>query len=286
MATLRVRIRNAERQPLPDRVDVEVRSARTHVLAKIVRDARGRQAFRFDDLVDGQVYTVRAFPLKHRPVGQFVMVRDTTSIEMFCPIHPDRVTDVTFPEYAALDADLRRVLETSDVEDAQGRGQALYDGLDDPVRRAGLLNLFAKMNATPLSRAVSAWHCVDTLYRIRGDRVFANVKLEFRDLVKSAEAAGQFKDAPDLLHTPPTDFNRAGSFKSLEAYGNLQLSFFASDEAPPRFKVDADIDDAGGLEHGFQVLRNWLTGKPTHPYDIHQILTFHHRLDPGYRLAT
>ena len=40
--------------------------------------------------------------------------------------------------------------------------------------------------------------------------------------------------------------------------------------------ADIDIDDAGGLGH-LQVRRNTLTGRPTHPYDIHQ------KLDPGYR---
>ena len=45
-----------------------------------------------------------------------------------------------------------------------------------------------------------------------------------------------------------------------------------------------DIDDAAGLGHVFQVLRNHLTGNPTHPYNIHQILIAHQHLDPGYRL--
>ena len=234
----------------------------------------------------GQVYLVRTFPLKHRPVGQFVTVRDTTEIEMFCPIHPDRVAEVDCPEYGALDPELKRVLEASGVENMAGRGQAVYDALaSEPVRQAGLLNLFSKMHATPLSGEMSTWSCVRDLYRIRGDRIFANVALEFRDLVKNAEAAGRFKEASDLLHKPPKDFGNAGSFKTQEAYGNLQLSFFASDEAPPKFRIDADIDDAGGLEHGFQVLKNWITGKPTHPYDIHQILSFYQHLDPGYQLV-
>ena len=47
----------------------------------------------------------------------------------------------------------------------------------------------------------------------------------------------------------------------------------------------ADIDDAAGLEHLFQVLRNELTGRPTHPYDIHEILIKHQMLDPGYELV-
>jgi len=42
------------------------------------------------------------------------------------------------------------------------------------------------------------------------------------------------------------------------------------------------IDDAGGLEHVFQVLRNKLSGRPTHPYSIHEILVKFQQLDPGY----
>ena len=46
--------------------------------------------------------------------------------------------------------------------------------------------------------------------------------------------------------------------------------------------ADIDIDDANGLEHVFQVLRNRLSGNPTHPYNIHEILVGYQHLDPGY----
>ena len=61
--------------------------------------------------------------------------------------------------------------------------------------------------------------------------------------------------------------------------------FFASETAPIAFKVDADIDDAAGLGHAFQVLRNFVTDGTTHPYDIHQILTFRQEVTPLYDLA-
>ena len=47
-------------------------------------------------------------------------------------------------------------------------------------------------------------------------------------------------------------------------------------------EVDIDIDDAGGLEHVFQVLRNKLSGQPTHPYNTHEILIVNQHRDPGY----
>ena len=47
--------------------------------------------------------------------------------------------------------------------------------------------------------------------------------------------------------------------------------------------ADIDIDDASGIEHVFQVLRNAITGKPTHPYYIHDILVRFQEIDPGYK---
>ena len=61
--------------------------------------------------------------------------------------------------------------------------------------------------------------------------------------------------------------------------GNLQLSFFVNGND---YRADIDIDDANGFEHIFQVLRNKLSGKPTHPYNIHEILVGVQHLDPGY----
>jgi hypothetical protein len=87
------------------------------------------------------------------------------------------------------------------------------------------------------------------------------------------------------LHTPPPGYCAAGSFKTADQYGNLQLTFFASEQPPLTFKVDADIDDAAGLGHVFQVMRNWLTHGTTHPYDIHQILVYRQEVALPYELA-
>ena len=50
-------------------------------------------------------------------------------------------------------------------------------------------------------------------------------------------------------------------------------------------EVDADIDNAAGIGHVFQVLRNWITHGTTHPYDIHQILVFRQEVVLPYDLA-
>jgi len=149
--------------------------------------------------------------------------------------------------------------------------------------KAGLLNLYCKMRSTPLGDA-KAWDFVTDLYRVRGDRIFANVKIDFRDRVKNAVAGDLFHKADESLHKPAPEFEAAGSFKSADRYGNLQLSFFSSIAAPLRFQVDADIDDAAGIEHAFQVVGNVFKGG-THPYDIHEILTFFQGLTIDYDLS-
>ncbi|UCF05887.1 MAG: hypothetical protein JSV33_02290 [bacterium] len=71
--------------------------------------------------------------------------------------------------------------------------------------------------------------------------MFANVDVRLRDLVKEAINEGDFDNVSGSEHTPPPGLHRAGSFKTPDDYGNLQLTFFASDDAPLRFKVDADF---------------------------------------------
>ncbi len=299
MASLAIRIMNAGRAPLDDTADVDVTLVRTSEQKARVRDHDASKKLKISGLRAGETYLVRVFPMRHRPVGQFVMAlpgAKPAEVSMFCPVHPQRVADVRFPEYDALDNGLRDALERSTLErDAdlpplppppagESPGRALYDSLTR-IERAGLMNLFCKMSHTPVGGA-TAWSYVAGVYRVRGDRIFARAALEFRDRVKNAEAAGGFKRAPELLHKPGPGFEAAGSFKTREAYGNLQLSFFSSIDAPLRFEVDADIDDAGGIGHAFQVLEHFVTGAGTHPYDIHELLLFYQRLDPGYELIT
>ena len=294
MASLAIRIMNAGRAPLDDTVDVDVTLVRTNEQQARVRDCDAKKKLTIRGLGAGETYLVRVFPMRHRPVGQFVMALSGAKgveVALFCPVHPQRVADVRFPKYDALDKALRGVLEASTLERDAGLpplpapdGRTLYESLTR-IECAGLMNLFCKMTHTPVGD-VTAWSYVTDVYRVRGDRIFANVALEFRDRVKNAKAAGRFKDAPGLLHKPGPGFEAAGSFKTREGYGNLQLSFFSSVTAPLRFQVDADIDDAGGIQHAFQVLEHFLTNGETHPYDIHEILLFHQRLDPGYALVT
>ncbi len=285
MSELYVRFLNAKRQPLDDVLDVRVVSQATNVPVATGRGIKGRSRFLVKDVLPGQHYVVTAFPHRHRPVGGMVQIPQDGAgkLSLHFPLHPDH-SQPTFRPYGELDADLRAVLDGSTLEGSTVAGAALYDGLQ-PTERAGLLNLYTKMRAFAFDPAHTVWSAVQRLYRIRPDRIFADVDVALRDRVKTAVTDGRFREVSGTLHTPPPGYRSAGSYKTDERFGNLQLSFFASEAAPIGFRVDADIDDAAGILHTFQVLRNWVTEGTTHPYDIHQILVFRQEASPPYDLA-
>ncbi|HEV2827703.1 MAG TPA: hypothetical protein VGW76_08855, partial [Pyrinomonadaceae bacterium] len=205
-----------------------------------------------------------------------------TPLSLKFPIDPGKVTKVNFPAFTSkpISDDLRTLLENSDkVFSFEGKkGKDLYDALDD-IRKAGLLNIAAKTGATPLSNGRPVLSYIQKLNEIRGDRFFCVVPKELREETKNSVAEGLFDPADQSLHHPPPGFSPAGSFKTPDHYGNLQLTFFMNGDD---CVADIDIDDAAGLEHVFQVLRNRLSGNPTHPYNIHEILVGYQHLDPGY----
>jgi hypothetical protein len=236
----------------------------------------------------GGRYVVRVNPERYRSLYRIIRVLDAPeqNLEHFVlPIRPQKVIDVIFPDFNSLSQKFIEVLSNSDVEFLPGvNGQQLYDALQlDPIKKAGLFNLHAKMNATSFRNGNSVFSYVNAITRIRGDRIFAHVRKDLRDEVKNACIDELFTEVSGALHTPPPNFMQAGSFKSMEQYGNLQLTFFSNPNTLD-FIVDADIDDANGLEHIFQVAQNELTGSITHPYDIHQILIHVQQIDPGYQL--
>jgi hypothetical protein len=287
MAAILVRVGNAMRQPLDDQMDISVVSARTDITVATVSNVAGQSAVRFERLAHGQPYIIKVFPLRHRPVSQFSFAGPDdhpSVVQVYCPLHPERVRAATFPDYENIAPELRRVLACSQVEGVDGQGPALYAALTN-LQKAGLFNLFGKMHSFGFDEQRTIWSFVNGIFRVRADRIFADVQPALRDLVKSAMAGGRFHGVPGSLHTPPLGFVAGGSFKTAEEYGNLQLTFFASATPPLVLKLDADIDDADGLAHAFQVMRNWATKGTTHPYDIHQILTFRQEVALPYDLA-
>lgn len=274
---------DANRKFIGGKVDI---SLRHQVLShgKLARQVNATRPIRISGLhTEPQgLYRIFVDPPSYQPVSQFIHIQPSgnTYQNIHFPIDPDKVEKVLFPAYSELPDRLRDILLESDqvlgIEGKKGKG--LYDGVD-PVRKAGLHNIAAKCSRTILPNESNVFDHVQQFTELRGDRFFAVVTHALREEIKNSVATGLFHEADDTLHHPPLGFERAGSFKTDDRYGNLQVSFFVQGD---QWRADIDIDDASGLGHVFQVMRNFLTGRPTHPFDIHQILQLHQRLDPGY----
>lgn len=249
-------------------------------------DASKRLIIEGLDSSNGGRYQVQVFPTRYRPEGLFLRLReDETRKHTFVMVpDPGRVVGVTFPSYADLGADLKQVLKNSTVEGNEDKkGAALFDALKD-LRAAGLLNLYAKMKATKFEGGIDAFSFVTSLRRVRGERFFAAVKKDFRDAVKNSIHTHLFEEVSVSLHKPPPGYVLDDSFKTPDGHGNLQVTFFRKADAL-EFIADVDIDGSKGLEHAFDVISHSITGKDSHPYDIHAILRKAQEIDTGYILV-
>ena len=254
-----VKLENAQRERLAGRVRILIYRQRDRKLeAETELEAEQAEQFFFDGLEELELYHVRVFPAKHRPAAKFA--RPGQRITIHCPVKPEAVRRLEFNRLTGIEPLIRT---PGDLED-----EAL----------AGALNVWGKMSATDLGgRPVS--HYVKRIIRINPDRMWFEPAPEMLELVIRDS---QFSEVSGSLHEL-RDYHTGRSFKTGELYGNLQLTFLHRYDRPETL-VDADVDEAGGLLHAFQVLRNALTGGKTHPYDIHEILNFHQELDLGYRL--
>jgi hypothetical protein len=228
------------------------------------------------------LYRVEVDPGAYLPVSHFITIKASgiTDTQIQLPVDPRKVKSVQFPDYATLPADMQKLLESSDkVLAFEGKkGEQLYDSLDD-IRKACLLNIVAKCAATRLSNGKTVLPYIQKLNELRGERFFAVVSKELREETKNSTAEDLFRSVSGSLHKAPQGFSDAGSFKTFDRYGNLQLTFFANGND---WVADIDIDDAAGLGHIFQVLDHKLKDRHTHPYDIHEILVAQQKIDPGY----
>jgi hypothetical protein len=231
------------------------------------------------------LYRIEVDPQAYLPTSQFVNLKasDITDLKITFAIDPNKVKSVNFPEFATLPADTQTLLVNSDnILSFEGKsGEVLYDAMDD-IRRANVLNLTTKCAATPLSNGKTVLPSIQKIKEIRGDRFFAVVPKELREETKNSALDGLFTDAPEVLHTPPQGFSHAGSFKTKDKFGNLQLTYFMKGDD---CVADIDIDPVSGLEHLFQVIEHSIRGNETHPYAVHEVLIQYQKLDPGYRFV-
>jgi hypothetical protein len=231
------------------------------------------------------LYQLEVDSSSYHMVNQFVNIASsgTTQLTIVLPVDPARVVAVRFPSYPELPNDAQRLLEASkSVLGFSGiSGSDLYNAFDD-IRRAGFLNLVCKSNQARFANSRTVLSYIQLLAEVRGDRFFAAIPPELPSETAHSVAGRLFHEVDESLHEPPSGFARARSYKTLDHYGNLQLSFFS--DPNNNWMLDMDIDDAQGLEHIFQVIGNAVTQQPTHPYNIHEILVSFQHIDPGYRL--
>lgn len=272
-------------EKLKELVDINLKNM-TITDVRVVRKAPASKRIKILDLYGAPqgTYRIEVDSPSYQTVGQFVNLKASgiTEIRMTFPVNPKKVVSVNFPNYDDILPDIKRAMNKSAsvLSFERKTGLELYDALDD-VRKAGLLNIAAKTNATVFPNGKTVLSYVEELRELRGDRFFAVVPKELREETKNSVATGLFFATDSTLHKlADSSYSHAGSFKTKDHYGNLQLTFFMNPEG--NCVADIDIDDASGLEHIFQVLRNELTGQPTNPFDIHEILLAHQKIDPGY----
>lgn len=194
-------------------------------------------------------------------------------------VDPDQVRP-TFLDFTEIQTNQRwielwRLLQNSGIANV-----AAWNGLSDR-QKAGLFNLYAKMQREVVDGDRPVLSFVERITEFRPARVFAMVQNALHDLVRGYVTG--FHPVPGALHDFGEGWRLVDSFKTHDPAGNLQLTF--AQNAAGEWKADIDIDDHQGIEHAADVLKHKITGKDTHPYDIHQILTYFQGLDPGYQLV-
>jgi hypothetical protein len=280
--TLRLEVLDVYGKPIAEKIDIILR----HRVLSDFKRVSGNGAKKIDVkglFGDPQgAYQLEIDPPSYQAVSSFINMRSSgiTSLTLNLPIDPEKVKTVNFINFGSLDAAATALLNASDkvLAFVGKKGKALFDDLD-PIRKAGMMNIMAKCRATGFGNGRNVLSYIQELKELRGDRFYAVVSKELREETNNSTSTGLFHDADQSLHHPPEGFSSAGSFKTSDSAGNLQLTFFNKGDD---WMADIDIDDAGGFGHIFQVLRNKLSGKPTHPYNIHEILVKAQQLDPGY----
>ena len=287
-ATLQLELTNAAGGDLNDFVRIELFSANTS--AHTQNNAQVQRNITVNGIQAdgaGSVYRLVLTPSNHILVQIFIMFADGQTLKksIAFPVDPARVVTIQGPSFAGLNPKVQAILGKSEIPRFQGpgggflQGSALYQTLDTaPKLKACLLNITAKSAAVPLLDGTTCLDHFQGMIRMEQDRLFVRINPA---LMEEVENSPLFHSVSPALHEPVPGYIVTESFKTLDRYGNLQLTFQRHGTTGADYLADADIDDAQGIEHIFQVLRNSISG-PTNPYDIHDILVMDQQLDPGY----
>jgi hypothetical protein len=197
------------------------------------------------------------------------------------PVDPERVVGISAPAFDQLDKELQDLLNSSRVRlnltQPALSGEPLYDALP-PKLKACLLNLFLKSSNTRLPDQGTCLDHIHSLIELDQDRLFATID---GALVEQAADSSDFHAADFSLHKEIPPYRLFSSFKTLDAEGNLQLTFSRNGNTGNDYLVDMDIDEAQGIKHVFEVIHNVFTGL-TNPYNVREILAAGQGLKPLY----
>jgi hypothetical protein len=288
MASLKLVLTDAAGDGLVDHLTVDLFALQGSARFQVNSNVNGSLLISGIDVSTGPVYRVSISPANHRVIQAFVSLSEgtITTFAAAVPVDPGQVQSITGPDFAKLDVQAAAILNQAQVplfNDGSGgllQGAPLYTALDRfPLLKACFLNITAKSAATLLPDGTPVLDQMLGAVRIEQDRLFIKVT---PGLVEETSKSNAFHAVNSALHDPLPGYKIVSSFKTFDRYGNLQLTFQRQGDTGVDYAVDVDIDDAQGIEHIFQVLRNSVNG-PTNPYDIHDILLQQNpRVDPGY----
>jgi len=227
----------------------------------------------------GTLYRVAASTEHYRTYSFFQLIREdrvtSASDDVEFWVEPGHVKGIRPPAFEALPPEARRLLDDATMvrekdEDADLvglTGKALYQALG-ALRQASFLNIVTKAAHTATTGGIL--ESIDGLLVCRQDRFFAKVK---KGLAGKLRNSTLYKSAKDDLHKPLKGYVKSveGSFKSHDAHANIQVTF-QEETATSALAADIDIDEASGIEHGFEVIRNATFNKRTNPYLIREFM--------------
>ena len=290
MANLKITLTDAAGADLNDHVTIDLFSQQSSNHYQLNQFLRREIVIKQIDLAGGPVYRVMVTPANHQIIQFFTMLNESSTVEYTAPVpvDPGKVVTINGPSFGALASQAQGMMTDAQVprfNDGVGgflKGPGLYTALDKyPLLKACFLNIVAKSAATFLQDKT----CLDYyrgLLRIEQDRLFIRVSAA---LVEETANSRSFHPVSDTAHEPLPGYQKVSSYKTFDQYGNLQLTFQRKGSTGDDYLADVDIDDAQGVEHLFQVLRNSVAG-PTNPYNIREILLQQEiRVDPHYEFV-
>jgi hypothetical protein len=203
------------------------------------------------------------------------------------PVDPAQVIAIGAPTFADLPAKLQNFLTSATIQPDSGSvpvagvatpaGEDLYTALP-PRLKAALLNLFLKSSSTKLSDGTTCFDHIQVLRELDQDRLFATIDV---GLLEETMDSATFHSVDFSLHKEILGYKLFSSYKTGDREGNLQLTFSRKGTTGADYLIDMDIDEAQGIAHAFEVVRNVFTGL-TDPYNVREILMAAQGLRPLY----